>query len=86
MEKVTKQLTPKERILKTVEHLFYEQGCLSTGINQIIADAQVAKASFYQHFSSKEALILEYLETYNSSLSSLRVRLNKQYYKTSLII
>ena len=56
MDKVIKQLNPKDRILKTVERLFCEQGYLSTGINQIIAEAQVAKASFYQHFPSKEAL------------------------------
>ena len=78
MDKVTKQLSPKERILKTVDRLFYEQGYLSTGINQIIAEAQVAKASFYQHFSSKEALILEYLETHNSSFCRQLRQLDQQ--------
>lgn len=78
MDKVTKQLPPKERILKTVERLFYEQGYLSTGINQIIAEAKVAKASFYQHFSSKEALILEYLETHNSYFCRQLQQLDQQ--------
>ena len=66
MDTATKQLTPKERILKTVDRLFYEQGYLSTGINQIIAEAQVAKATFYQHFASKETLVLAYLEHHNT--------------------
>lgn len=79
MDKVIRQLTPKERILKTVERLFCEQGYLSTGINQIIAEAQVAKASFYQHFSSKEGLILEYLETHASSLDSLLKQLDQEH-------
>ena len=65
MNTPTEELTPRERILQTVDRLFYEQGYLATGINQIIGDAQVAKASFYQHFPSKEALVIEYIETYN---------------------
>ncbi len=79
MDKVTTQLTPKERILQTVDRLFYEQGYLATGINQIIAEAQVAKASFYQHFPSKEALVLEYIEAYNTELRMKLRQLEKQY-------
>jgi AcrR family transcriptional regulator len=57
------QLTmqPKERILETAFNLFHKQGYNSTGINQIIADSKVAKASFYKHFKSKEDLCVEFL-------------------------
>ncbi len=79
MDKATKQLTPKERILKTVDRLFYEQGYLATGVNQIIAEAQVAKASFYQHFPSKEALVLEYIKAYNTDFRRQLQRLEKQF-------
>src|SRR3990170_8711751 len=48
---------PRDRIIDTALRLFYEQGYLATGINQIIAESQVAKATFYSHFSSKENLI-----------------------------
>ena len=65
MNVITEQDSPKERILKTVDRLFYEQGYQGTGVNQIIAEAQVCKASFYQHFSSKEALALEYIEIHH---------------------
>ncbi|MGF1482304.1 MAG: TetR/AcrR family transcriptional regulator [Cyanophyceae cyanobacterium] len=65
MNAITEQDSPKERLLKTVERLFYEQGYQATGVNQIIAEAQVCKASFYQHFPSKEALVLEYIETHH---------------------
>lgn len=41
--------------------LFSSQGYNSTGINQIISEASVAKASFYQHFKSKEDLCVEFL-------------------------
>ncbi len=54
-------LPVKERILITAGRLFYEQGYRATGINQIIREAGAAKASFYQHFPSKEELCREYL-------------------------
>ena len=79
MDKISKQLTAKERILKTVDRLFYEQGYLATGINQIIAEAQVAKASFYQHFPSKEALVLEYIEVRNTEFFKKLQQLEKQF-------
>lgn len=53
---------PKERILETALRLFHEQGYNTTGINQIISEAGVAKASLYLHFKSKEDLGLEYLK------------------------
>ena len=51
----------KERIVETASRLFYTQGYKGTGINQIIKEADVAKASLYQHFPSKEDLLIEYL-------------------------
>jgi len=53
--------SPRERILEITFDLFGRQGYNSTGINQIISEATVAKASFYQHFKSKEDLCLEFL-------------------------
>lgn len=54
-------MQPKERILDTVSVLFHKQGYNATGINQIIEEAKVAKASFYQHFKSKEDLCVAFL-------------------------
>ncbi len=53
--------SPRERIINTASILFHQQGYNSTGINQIISEANVAKASFYQHFKSKEALCIAFL-------------------------
>lgn len=55
-------LCARDRILETAGRLFYEQGYQATGINQIIEEADVAKASLYQHFKSKEELLQTYLE------------------------
>ena len=51
-----RKIPPKQRILKTAIQLFYHQGYANTGINQIIKESGTAKASFYDHFPSKEDL------------------------------
>ncbi|WP_165501754.1 TetR/AcrR family transcriptional regulator [Pedobacter frigiditerrae] len=51
----------KHRILDAASRLFYTQGYNLTGINQIIEEAGIAKASLYSHFPSKSNLLLAYL-------------------------
>lgn len=71
----------RERILDTASRLFYTQGYNSTGINQVIKEAEVAKASLYQYFPSKEDLLIEYLSvTANETEKSLKAHIAK--YKT----
>lgn len=52
---------PRERILATAARLFYAQGVRATGIDQIIAEAAVAKATLYHHFPAKTDLVRAYL-------------------------
>jgi AcrR family transcriptional regulator len=52
---------PKERLLQTASRLFYEQGYNLTGINQILEESGVAKASLYAHYGSKDDLAIAYL-------------------------
>ncbi|SHL67477.1 TetR/AcrR family transcriptional regulator [Flavobacterium saccharophilum] len=59
-------MSPKERILEKTAVLFHQQGYSATGINQIIEEAKVAKASFYQHFKSKEDLCVAFLNERHS--------------------
>jgi AcrR family transcriptional regulator len=56
-----KKLGVRERIIETASDLFYNQGFNQTGINQIIKESNVAKASMYQHFRSKEDIAVAYL-------------------------
>ena len=58
---MTTELPPRERILKTAARLFYQQGVRATGIDQVIAEASVAKATLYYHFPSKTKLVDAYL-------------------------
>jgi len=53
----------RERILETAGDLFRKNGYALVGINEIIAKSETAKASFYQHFTSKEILCAEWLKT-----------------------
>ncbi len=55
------------RILDTASDLFYRNGYRATGINEIIEKSKVAKATFYAHFPSKEALALAYVRAMNEN-------------------
>lgn len=52
----------RERLLQTADRLFYAEGIHAVGIDRILAEAQVAKASLYGHFSGKDGLIEAYLD------------------------
>jgi len=52
----------RERLIATASRLFYEQGYNATGINQILKESGVAKASMYDHFRSKEDICIAYLQ------------------------
>lgn len=57
----------KHKILETASNLFYYQGYNLTGVNQIIAEAGVAKGSLFQHFPTKEDLCVAYLAQKNNN-------------------
>jgi AcrR family transcriptional regulator len=57
--------SPRNRILITAGDLFYRNGYRATGINEVIAKAGVAKATFYAHFRTKNDLCLAYLKDRN---------------------
>jgi AcrR family transcriptional regulator len=53
---------PRERILDTAYELFSHRGVHDVGIDELIERAGVAKATLYRHFSSKDELVLAFLE------------------------
>ena len=57
-----KQSEPRERILEAADRLFYTEGVRATGTEKIMSVSEVAKATFYRHFASKDDLVIAYLE------------------------
>lgn len=49
-------------ILDVAGGLFYREGIRAIGVDRIIAEADIAKATLYRHFRSKEDLVLAYLQ------------------------
>ena len=52
----------RRRLLETATRLFYAEGVHAIGIDRIIVEAKVAKATFYNHFPSKDDLVVAYLD------------------------
>jgi AcrR family transcriptional regulator len=52
----------RERILETAFALFYARGIRAVGVDLIIAESGVAKATFYKHFPTKDDLVVAYLD------------------------
>lgn len=57
----------KQTIVETASNLFYKNGYNLTGINEIIKEAGIAKATLYSHFKSKDDLCIAYLQHKNST-------------------
>ena len=53
---------PRQRILDTAYDLFATRGIRAVGIEEVIARADVAKATLYRHFRTKDELVLAFLE------------------------
>lgn len=72
---MSKVLRPKsdarQRLIETAERLFYAEGIHSVGIDRIIAEASVAKMTLYNHFASKDDLILGVLQYKEEQLNAM---------------
>lgn len=49
---------PRARIINTAAKLFYDHGINAVGIAQICEEASVSKRTLYQHFGTKEDLVV----------------------------
>jgi AcrR family transcriptional regulator len=61
------EMPPRERILNTAASLFYKDGYRATGIDRVIAESGVAKATFYKYFPSKDELIVAWIDRAEAS-------------------
>lgn len=65
----------KIRILETATALFYGDGIRTVGVDRLIGESVVTKATFYKHYGSKDRLIVDYIslkhETAREQLESI---------------
>lgn len=59
---VPRQASVAERILATADELFYREGVRAVGIQRVIDEAGIAKASLYAHYASKDDLVAACME------------------------
>jgi AcrR family transcriptional regulator len=51
----------KSKILETANELFYGDGIRTVGVDRLISESAVTKATFYKHYGSKDRLIVQYV-------------------------
>jgi AcrR family transcriptional regulator len=54
--------SPRERLLQAADRLFYEEGVSSVGVDRILKESDVARASLYSTYGSKDQLLRAYLQ------------------------
>jgi AcrR family transcriptional regulator len=57
-----RQSPARDRILEAAFRLFYAHGPRGVGVDTVIAESAVAKATLYKHFPRKDDLVLAYLD------------------------
>lgn len=55
-------ISARDRILSTADRLFYSTGVRAVGVDRVIAEAGVAKMTFFRHFPTKDDLVVTFLE------------------------
>lgn len=70
---IARRVAPaKARILETAMRRFYDDGIRQVGVDLLISESKVTKATFYKHFGSKDRLVLDYISTRrDASLESI---------------
>ncbi|MFE2727325.1 TetR/AcrR family transcriptional regulator [Kitasatospora sp. NPDC059327] len=57
----------RDRLLQTAEELFYAEGIHAVGVDRLLAVSGVGRASFYRHFTGKDALVAAVLTRRDAS-------------------
>lgn len=55
----------RERLVEAAEKLFYAEGIRAVGVERLLAESGVGRASFYRHFDSKDDLVVTMLRGYD---------------------
>ena len=61
----------RARLIDTATRLFYEEGIHAVGVDRIIDEAAVTRATLYNQFGGKENLVLAYLRNEDEMLRAM---------------
>ncbi|MDM0057673.1 TetR/AcrR family transcriptional regulator [Variovorax fucosicus] len=76
--KTTTATTILDHIIDTAGALFYREGTRSVGVDRIIVEAGIAKATMYRYFSGKDALVAACLQRrHDKVMAALQAGLEK---------
>ncbi|WP_350350812.1 helix-turn-helix domain-containing protein [Microbacterium sp. A8/3-1] len=72
MTTTTKRPSPaRARLIDAATRLFYEEGIHAVGVDRVIEEAAVTRATLYKQFGGKENLVLAYLANEDTMLREL---------------
>ena len=63
-------LSAREHIIEIAGALFYSRGIRAVGVDEIIRQADIAKATLYRHFRSKEEIVVACLDARRARLEA----------------
>ncbi len=58
-------LSTREKLIQTGHEIFYREGFLEVGLDRIINEVGVSKQTFYNHFTSKDDLIVAVIDEHH---------------------
>ncbi len=62
MSTPTRTSPARDRLLATASRTFYGEGIRGVGVDRIVTEAGVTRATFYRHFPGKDDLVVAYLQ------------------------
>lgn len=72
MDTTTKRPSPaRSRLIDAATRLFYEEGIHTVGVDRVIEEAGVTRATLYKQFGGKENLVLAYLSREDEMLRAM---------------
>jgi AcrR family transcriptional regulator len=57
--------TTRDKLIEAGHNLFYREGFISVGLDRILMEVRCSKQTFYNHFDSKDDLIIAVLDEHN---------------------
>lgn len=68
---MTKASQARERLLATAGDIFYREGIHAVGVDRLVSESGVTRATFYRHFPSKDDLVRAYIEREDAALRAM---------------